>query len=360
VKPLLPLVFLIAASVLEAQPYPTLPAVTVNASKEPVVLWTDSATHAEHFQGGETFTLDSLPYRAADAASIGDASLAVWLRDDRVYAQLIEEHPIGSPVTAGVADLRSLAVAAAASRDSYLVAWDVVTGIHGSIIDRNGNVIVSDLTLVNGSPYITGVVAASIGDQFLVVWEEQPSAPCRTCPPDHPTIRAVIVDSLGNTKPESEMVLASPATLPDVATDGRSYFVIWTSLAGGGVQGVHVTPGLSGAGETISLERPPYALSAGAAKIAWDGYAWLVTQNVDIQARQYQIPAVTVDRYSNDGRHISSVLPGNVIGLQPTDYAIAARDGYLANVFTNPSGVHVETGLVGVLLPPRVRAVRRW
>jgi hypothetical protein len=284
----------------------------------------------------------------------------VWLRDDRVYAQLIGERPIGAPVTAGVADVRSLAVAAAAARDSYLVAWDVVTGIHGSIVDRNGNVVVSDVTLVNGSAYVTGLVAASIGEEFLVVWEESSSAPCSTCAPDHPAIRAVIVDSLGNAKPGSEATLASPATLPDVSTDGRGYFVIWTSLAGGGVQGVHVAPGLSNVGETISFERPPDALSAGAAKIAWDGYAWVVTQNVEIKARQYQIPAVTVGRYSNDGRFISSVFPGDIIGLQPTDYAIAARDGYLANVYTNPSGVHLETGFVSVLPPPRARAVRRW
>jgi len=340
----------------------SLPAITVDASGAGVAYWNDDASRAGRFASPQpiasTIQLADGPSRDSGAASIGNQSMVVWLRNDDLWGQRIgsDGKAIGDPIYIAFTDSRhTMRMAIGASRDRYLVVWAIQTRMLASIIDTNGQIIDFAIPLMNGEygRPIERISITSNGSEFLVAWDASTSEPWVTpctlaCPADDRDVHAIIVGDDGHPRPETEHVLAAGAGDPDVASNGHDYLVTWSRF-GGGITAQTISAGFTSAGD-------PVTVSAGkdyGPHIAWDGsmydVAWI---NAD--------SGLVLDgvRISDTGRVGEALATGRAYaGFDSRAFDIAARDGKI--VLAVPSEGHLRVQFLGVApTVTRYRGVR--
>ena len=346
--------------VSQSQSQEQLPGLTIDANGG-VAIWNDSASRAGRFATPQPITttiqLAEGPYRDSGAASIGDQSLVIWLRNDDLWGQRIgaDGKPLGDPIYIAFTDSRhTQRVAVAASRDHYLVVWEISSRLLASVIDTNGQILNFAISLTNGDygRYIERISATSNGNEFLVAWDASTSEPWSTpctlaCPADDRDVHAVIVNDDGTPRTETEHVISSSAGDPDVASDGRDYLIAWSRL-GGGISAETIAAGFTSASDPIAVTPGrDYGVHA-----AWDGAAYdLAWINAD------STPALVAARMSSAGRLMESIVLG-FGGFLSRDFDVAARDGRI--FFAVPSGGHLRVQTLTVTAVPgsRIRAVR--
>jgi hypothetical protein len=348
---------LVAGSTSQEQ----LPSIAVDA-KGTVAIWGDSATRAGRATTtqpvSQSLDLAEGPYRAADAAAMGNESMVIWLRNDDLFAQRVggDGKPIGAPIYIAFTDSRHAnRVAIAASRDRYLILFNASSRILGSILDANGQILDYGISITNGEfgRNVERVSLASNGDEFLVVWDASTSEPWVTpctlaCPAEDRDVHAVVIGHDGHPRPETERVLASAAGDPDVASNGRDYFVCWARFDGGLTgQAIAASGAVLGDPITITTRRDygPH--------LAWDGASYDLAWINDDKGT-----VLMTERLNEAGIPIENILRVPYGGFRSRDFDMAAGGGRIA--FAIPTEGHLRLQYVTVTTVPsgRARAVR--
>jgi|GEM_PF-3390454 len=339
-----------------------LPAIALDA-KGGVALWNDTVARGGHFNNApiaNAMQLAEGPYRDAAAASMGDQSLIIWLRNDDLYGQRIgsDGKPIGDPIYIAFTDSRhTQRMAVAASRDRYLVVWDIQSRMLGCIIDANGNILEYNIQMISGDfgRDLERVSLASNGSEFLVVWDASTSEPWVTpcmlaCPADDRDVHAMMIDDEGHPRRETETILATTGGDPDVASNGRDYLATWVRL-GGGLSAKTISAGFTSASDPVTIT----ANHDYGPHLAWDGAAYdLAWINADSG-----LATLAGSRVNATGRVIEPIAFGRTFnGFLSRDFDLDARDGRI--VFALPADGHLRVQeLSGGPLPgSRLRSVR--
>jgi hypothetical protein len=303
--------------------------------------------------------LDTVVLRDGGAASIGDQSLGVWLQGDWMYGQRFDAAggEVGTPTYIAMVDSRhTQRLGVGASGDRYLIAWAISSRVTASVVDTNGAILNGDFEVTSGTfnRNVEAVKVASVGDEFLVVWEttggEPWSTPCTlACPNDDREVHAVVVDKDGNTIKSTETVLAYAAGEPDVASNGTDdYFVVWTNVAGV-VSGLHISKGMTSIGAVKQL----IASNGYGPRLAWDGAAYdlAYVDGSDSQA----LRAVRLDAAGQ----VADVIGAPTLhqGVWPRQFGIAARDGAIAITYVDGTRLVLVSGTATIPVT-RIRAVR--
>lgn len=327
------------------------------------IVFNDDTTRAGRMVDGQPLAhpvaLDTVLLRDGGAASIGDQSLGVWLQGDWMYGQRFDAagSEVGTPTYIAMVDSRhTMRLGVGASNDRYLVAWAILSRVTASVVDTNGTIINGDFEVTSGiyNRNVEAVKVASIGDEFLVVWEttgaEPWSTPCTlACPNDDREVHAVIVDKDGNTIKSTERVLAHAAGEPDVVSNGADdYFVVWTNVAGV-ISGVHVSKGMTSVGAVKQL----VPSNGYGPRLAWDGSAYDLAY-VDASESQ-GLRAVRLDA----GGQVADVIGTPVLhqGVWPRQFGIAAREGVIAVTYVDGTRLVLASGNATIPVT-RSRAVR--
>jgi hypothetical protein len=351
-------------NVTAAPPAPVqqLPFLTLTHDT-PFLVFNDDTTRAGLMVAGQPLAhpaaLDTVLLRDGGAASIGDQSFGVWLQGDWIYGQRFDlaGNMVGSPTYIAMVDSRhTMRLGVGASSERYLVAWAILTRVTASVIDTNGTILNGDFEVTSGTNHrnVEAVKVASIGDEFLVVWEttaDEPwSTPCTlACPSDDREVHAVVVDKDGNTIKSTETVLAHVAGEPDVASNGLDdYFVVWTNVAGI-VSGVHLSKGMTSIGAVKQL----VPSNGYGPRLAWDGAAYDLAY-ADASASQ-ALRAVRLDA----GDQVADVIGTPVLheGVWPRQFGIAAQAGVIAVTYVDGTRLVVASGPATIPVT-RTRAVR--
>ena len=303
--------------------------------------------------------LDTVVLRDGGAASIGDQSLGVWLQGDWMYGQRFDAagNTVGSPAYIAMVDSRhTMRLGVGASADRYLVAWAVLTRVTASVIDTNGNIVDGNIETSSGTygRNVEAVKVASIGDEFLVVWETTGSEPWSTpcslaCPSDDREVHAVVVDKDANPIKSTETILAHGAGEPAVVSNGvDDYFVVWTDVAGT-INGVHISKGAT----TVSSVKQYVAANGYGPQLAWDGEAYDLAY-VDASASQ-ALRAVRLDAAGQ----VADVIGTPVLheGVWPRQFGIAARNGTITLTYVDGARLVLASGPATIPVT-RTRAVR--
>jgi hypothetical protein len=338
-----------------------IPAITLDDSGT-VAVWDDAASRAGRFNAPQPISdpiqLAEGPSRESGAASIGGESLVVWLRNDDLWGQRIgsDGKAAGAPIYIAFTDSRhTQRMAIAASRDHYLVAWEIASRIVASVIDANGQILNFSIPLMNGEygRNVERISVASNGSEFLVAWDASTSEPWSTpctlaCPAEDRDVHAIVVNDDGTPRPETERVIASGGD-PDVASNGHDYLLAWSRF-GGGISAETISSGFAGASDPVTVTT---ARDFGA-HLAWDGamydLAWI---NADAA------PLLAGKRVSASGNVAEAIATGRAYGgFQSRDFDLAARDGRI--VLAVPADGHLRVQVLTVTGLPgsRVRAVR--
>jgi hypothetical protein len=327
------------------------------------LVWDEDATRGGRMSGRKPMNvstmLDTAISRDGGAASIGEQSAGVWLQGDWMYAQLFDAdgNRTGAPAYLAMVDARHTSrLGVAAGNDRYLVAWPLQSRLVASTVDMTGH-IVTDALQLSGGTYLRNVETvhvASLGDEFLVVWDATPDEPWSTpcdvgCPGADHDVHMVIVGTDGLPKQGTERVLATSAAMPDVASNGNDdYFVVWTGAKSGIVQGVHIARGGSVAGTAVTL-----ATDGWGPRVAWDGKAY------DLAYSHWpgqDLRAMRLDANGNASEVIGDAtsIAGSV---SPRQFGIAAQNGVVALTYIDTDHLVVRYGKVGVTVT-RAHAVR--
>src|ERR1051326_6356682 len=164
--------------VSQSQTPEQLPAIALDANGG-VAVWNDSVARGGHFSAApiaSPIQLAEGPVRDVAAASMGDQSMILWLRNDELYGQRIRSDVTthGDPIYIAFTDSRhTQRMAIAATRDHYLVVWDIESRMLGCLIDKHGKVIEYNISEIDGvyGRDLERVSLASNGSEFLVVWD---------------------------------------------------------------------------------------------------------------------------------------------------------------------------------------------
>src|ERR1700694_1066492 len=280
-----------------------VPAIALTASGV-VALWRDQATHDGFLIGPPPITeehaslLDPVPYRDAAAAALGSESYVIWVENDWLYGFVMDAtgHGRTEPRLLWRVDSRhTTRIAVTASSDRYFVVFNAWSKLMGILVDRDGNVLnFTDLIPGGGTRAVDRAALASDGSQFLVVWDESSDepwvTPCViTCPSADRTVHAIVVDSDGQPKSNTEARLATSAGMPDVAWNGSAFLAVWALLPNGGIAGRFIAPGgTSGASRSLT------ASGDFGPRIVWDGSAF------DVAIARLDDQSLRVDRVSAD------------------------------------------------------------
>lgn len=303
--------------------------------------------------------LDTTVLRDGGAASIGNQSLGVWLQGDWMYGQRFDAagNIVGTPAYIAMVDSRhTMRLGVGASTDRYLVAWAVLSRVTASIIDTNGNIVDGNIETSSGTynRNVEAVKVASIGDEFLVVWETTGSEPWSTpcslaCPSDDREVHAVVVDKDANPIKSTETILEHGAGEPAVTSNGvDDYFVVWTDVAGT-ISGVHISMGAT----TIGGVKQYVAANGYGPQVAWDGAAYDLAY-VDGSSSQ-ALRAVRLDAAGQ----VADVIGTPVLhdGVWPRQFGIAARSGTIAVTYVDGTRLVLASGPATIPVT-RTRAVR--
>jgi len=347
--------------VAQSQMQESMPALTLDG-KGTVAIWNDSQSRAGRSVSsqpiGDAATLADGPYRDSGAASIGNESMVVWLRNDDLFGQRIgaDGKAAGAPLDIGFVDSRhTQRIAIAASRDRYLVVWSISSRVVGSIIDANGQILEFGIGMNAGEfgRNVERISLASNGDEFLMTWDASTSEPWTTpcalaCPAEDRDVHAVIIGDDGHPRPETEHILATGAGDPDVASNGRDYFVTWSRFDGG-ISGQSIAAGFAAAGDPVTItthrDYGPH--------VAWDGVlydvAWINADSGTV---------LQSGRINDNGVVLEPIPTGFYTGFVSRDFDMTAGAGKV--VFAIPTGGHLRLQYVSVsaISSGRVRAVR--
>lgn len=347
--------------VSQSQAPEQLPAIALD-SNGGVAVWNDSVARGGHFSAApitNPIQLAEGPVRDVAAASMGDQSMILWLRNDDLYGQRISSDgkPLGDPIYIAFTDSRhTQRMAIATSHDHYLVVWDIESRMLGCLIDKNGHVIEYNINEISGEygRDLERVSLASNGNEFLVVWDASTIQPWVTpcvlaCQDETRDVHAMIIDGDGHPRSETETIIATGGD-PDVASNGRDYLVTWSRF-GGGISAKLVSAGFSSSSDTLTLTTNHDFGS----HLAWDGAAYdLAWINADT------FPTLTGARVSTSGRVVEPLAFGRVFnGFTSRDFDVDAREGKV--VFALPADGHLRVQEIspGPLPGTRLRAVRR-
>jgi len=340
-----------------------LPFLTLTA-KTPFLVFNDDTTRAGVMVNGQPLAhpvaLDTTILRDGGAASIGNQSFGVWLQGDWMYGQRFDAagNMTGSPSYIAMVDSRhTMRLGVGASVDRYLVAWAVSSRVVGAIVDMNGNILEGNNAELTPGTYgrnVEAVKVASIGDEFLLVWEstgEEPwSTPCTlACPSDDREVHAVVVDKTGAPIKSTETLLVHAAGEPDVVSNGvDDYFVVWTNVAGT-ISGVHLAKGAASIGPVRQL----VASQGYGPRVAWDGSAYDLAY-VDASDSQ-ALRAVRL----NAADQVADVIgtPALHQGVWPRQFAIVGQDGTIAITYVDGTRLVLASGNATIPVT-RTRAVR--
>jgi hypothetical protein len=339
----------------------TMPALALTANGT-AAIWRDDATHAGRASGSavsDALTPDPIPYRDAAIASIGDEAYPVWVENDWIYGFVLGSNgqPRTNPLLLSMVDSRhTQRLAVGSAGDRYLMVWGVWTKLLAIVLDKDGNVLVGDTALIPGGGQTRGLdelAIASNGSEFLVVWEETGDLPWETpcgviCPSGDRTIHAITVGLDGQPKPETEMLLATNAGMPDVVWNGTDYLVVWSRMPDGGVSGRHVPAGGGAAGEVVTF-------TTGAdfgPDVVWDGSAY------DIAYVRNQTNGLYAIRTNRDATNLTPLFDGPVGHVTSArGYSFASQGKQIALAYENDGRIFVRRASTDV--PGRIRAIRR-
>jgi hypothetical protein len=313
---LLALLFATAGAIPVATSSSPTPAVTIDSSGAVVIWRDDDATRAARVAIDATtpmpsLQLDSGPYRDAGAASIGDQSLVVWLRNDDVWAQRIggDGKAIGPPIYLAFVDSRhTQRIGVAASRDRYLIVIAITSRIVAALVDTNGQVIAYQIPIMDGEfdRYVERVTAASNGETFYVVWDASTNEPWTTpctvgCPGEDRDVHGVVLNGDGTPRKSTERLIAAGGE-PDVTSNGSDYFVVWSRF-GGGISGAPVAA-TGDVGQTVDFTGGEFG-----PRVVWNGSAY------DVSSVRAAGPTLVTTRAES------------IAGVYPREFAVASRLG---------------------------------
>jgi len=338
-----------------------LPAITIDDGGT-VAIWDDAASRAGRVSAQQPIAnpiqLAEGPSRDSGAASIGDQSMVVWLRNDDLWGQRIDAagNAIGAPIYIAFTDSRhTQRMAIGASRDHYLVVWEIQSRLLASVLDANGNILNFAIPLINGEfgRNIERISVASNGSEFLVVWDASTSEPwvtpcaleCRAADRD---VHAIVVNDDGTPRSETERVIGGGGDA-DVATNGRDYFVAWSRF-GGGISAMTISSGFATASDPITITTGrDFGVHVGFDGAMYDA-AWI---NADAST------VLAGKRITTSGTIAEPIAMGRAYGgFQSRDFDLTARDGKI--VLAVPADGHLRLQVLAVTALPgtRVRAVR--
>jgi hypothetical protein len=348
---------LVAQSVMQEY----LPAITIDDSGT-VAIWDDAASRAGRVSAPQPIAnpiqLADGPSRDSGAASIGDQSMVVWLRNDDLWAQRVDAagNSIGAPIYIAFTDSRhTQRMAIGASRDHYLVVWEIQSRILASVLDANGNILDFAIPLMTGEfgRNVERISVASNGTEFLVAWDASTSEPWVTpcaleCPAADRDVHAVIVNDDGTPRSETERVIGSGGD-PDVASNGRDYLIAWSRF-GGGISAMTISSGFASASDPIAITTArDFGAHAGFDGTMYD-VAWI---NADAS------PVLAGKRITTTGAVAEPIATGRVYsGFQSRDFDLTARDGKIVLAVPADGHLHLQVLSVTPAPPARVRAVR--
>jgi len=134
--------------------------------------------------------------------------------------------PIGFFCRQGGVNLDVISPAVAASQSSFLALWREACvsplAVFGQVLDRDGNNVTPPFavaTTVPGGSGPVAPVAASNGEQFMVLWEDAPA----TAPS---ALRGRRYDAAGAPVGPDSFVVAAEGARPAVAFDGTNYVAV--------------------------------------------------------------------------------------------------------------------------------------
>jgi hypothetical protein len=206
----------------------------------------------------------------AEIASDGRNALVVW-----TWARSLWTMPIGPGVRSYGPNIIASNVGAARpavawNGSKYVVAWSHVSNaVVATTVDVSGKAGGPIQVLQRSSDHVPAALSiASSGDDSLVAWERDVMDPsCAGTCIRQAEIDTVVVDRDGRPR-DASATLAAGGADPDLAWNGREYFVIWTGFPAGGILGRRVAP------DGAAVDATPIAVTSQPdrqGRIAWNG-----------------------------------------------------------------------------------------
>ena len=140
----------------------------------------------------------------------GDVLRATVVRHD---AATVTDVPFTVAVMSGLIGDHTVAF----SGETYLVVWHWWQHLYGVRISRSGELLDREPIVIAEVEGVRGLMAASSGREFLVVWLEQ-------------GFRSAIVPLSGHGEAALEVDTGTPDTspwMPDLTSDGSRYLLVW-------------------------------------------------------------------------------------------------------------------------------------
>lgn len=286
--------------------------------------------------------------RSLAMASIGEAVLVVWTDvSGDVMASRVDGQgaPLGETVKIGDHSRITSSVAVAASADRFFVVWDGDFDLlYASVVGTDSQVHVPAMVVVGAGAGSFSPSVASNGTGFAVVWNTRPEK----------KVFALTFDENGVQRSFVPLLVGENASFSDVASDGKSYVVVWSGTTDASLTRMRQLTG----DHLLGME-----VIAGygyAPRIAWDGVAYtmlyLGTYYNGMGQTHIEVPVLLPKRFHLRGAVTDTRV---VYGLRtsPDAYAIIARGQRADFIGSDVRGV--VAGTTSLFSPfPRRRLVR--
>ena len=184
-----------------------------------LVLWREGAVLTAN-----GYELTQSAKRAAVAA-VGERGVVVWTEagGDVMVNRVTNMGALLGPAFR-IASNAAGPIAIAGSDDRSIVAWPSTLGdVYAAVLDAFGTPIVPAMPVTTQSQEIGEIAAASTGKAFAIVWNVQSPSPA---------VFATTLDEAAVPVSMTPLLLSDLAAFADVATDGHTFFVVWSGSSG--------------------------------------------------------------------------------------------------------------------------------
>lgn len=233
-----------------------------------------------------TIVLSTSPnFRDPAIASDGTDALVVWIEGDAVISTRI-----GPTVTTLSREVLSFHVGASApavawNGKNYIVAWTHVTNaVVVAAVKQTGQYLgVINVVQRNSEQVPSNLALTSAGNDSLLTWQRTTLDPaCVFC---NPVVNAEVdyamIDADG--RPRGPNVVVDTGTEPDVAWNGREYFLLWSGFPKGGIFGRRI------AANGTAIDFGPIPIAAAPdhrGRLAWNGSSYYVVWFHEVFAQE--------------------------------------------------------------------------
>lgn len=280
---------------------------------------------------------------AVAVSSIGEASLVAAVQGTKLSSWRIGRSGERSGEIVPLAEVEPGArVSVGTNGTEYLVAWSGPSGmILGAIVGADGKVVAPAQTLVKASSRtVKRVAIASDGRDFFVVWDAVSGSEWQTM--------AVLVSPEGPPRWMLPMPISMNGAAPDIVWNGSEYLVVWHNVPDGGIRGRRISP------EGVLRSSILVVTVKGdlAPRLAWDGTGYSMAFARETDARQSPVVVLAALRLTREGLPAEMLTGGALAaGIEPGQYAIAARGGEVALVYRKDKGLMISRARVGLPQP---------